>query len=290
MSKKQPPRPRTTEEILREMENMSSGELSTRSDDSSPDAEEESHHKEKGGALKSLLGFFVKVVPEEEMDPQPQPREQPPRAAAPPPATTARSGNQRAMPTGPRVADLVAGEPEPKFETPEAQAGDLSDKSFEQIYAEAGLGDSTCSVDELAKLLDNPTVANQPLSVKIIAVNLTLSAKGIGVDVPIADAMRRDRALDAYQQMLAQRTQETEQRNAVKIEQVTKETEEYLKRKQAEIEALRAEIAEARRQSVEFSIRREAEEKRLAGLISPFLEGKPNPVTVGNQSNAEASE
>ena len=25
-----------------------------------------------------------------------------------------------------------------------------------------------------------------------------------------------------------------------------------------------------------------AEEKRLAALVSPFLEGKPNPVTVGN--------
>jgi len=47
------------------------------------------------------------------------------------------------------------------------------------------------------------------------------------------------------------------------------------------MEALRQEISEAKRQSLDFSARREVEEKRLANLIAPFLEGKPNPVTVG---------
>jgi len=48
------------------------------------------------------------------------------------------------------------------------------------------------------------------------------------------------------------------------------------------MDALRSEIAEAKRQSTDFAVRREAEEKRLANLIAPFLEGKPNPVTVAN--------
>ena len=74
-----------------------------------------------------------------------------------------------------------------------------------------------------------------------------------------------------------------EERNAARIQELTREAEEYLKRKQAEMEALRAETAEAKRQSVDFALRREAEEKRLAELISPFLEGKPSPVTMGRQ-------
>ncbi len=127
------------------------------------------------------------------------------------------------------------------------------------------------------------THAYQPLNVKVVAVHLTLSAKGIGPDVPIADAVRRDRALDAYQQMLDQRAAGAEQRNAAMIQQITRDTEEFLKRKQAEIEALRGETSEAKRQSMDFSLRRETEEKRLAALISPFLEGVPNPVTVGNK-------
>ena len=185
------------------------------------------------------------------------------------------------------MADLVAGESAPRFKPPANAAGDLATRPFAQIYKEARLPDSPCSVDELGKLLENPMVAEQPLSVKVVAVNLTLSAKGIAPDVPIADAVRRDRVLDAYQRMLDQRAAAAEQRNATKVQEITQETEEYLKKKQAEIEALRAEITDAKRQSLDFSVRREAEEKRLADLISPFLEGGPNPVTVGNKPGLE---
>jgi hypothetical protein len=271
---KQPRRPKTTEEILAEMESMSSG-VGARAPEQ-PGAPPETHAKE-GGALKSLLGFFVKVVPEEE--------EQQP--AAPPAKPQSRGASSSAPPAvasrpGPRVSDLVSGEASPQFKAPSA-TGNLANRPFEQIYKEARLPDSPFTVDELGKLLENPTVASQPVAIKVVAVNLTLSAKGIGPDVPIADAVRRDRALDAYQQMLDKHADAAEQRTAAKIEQITKETEEYLKRKQAEIEALRAETADARRESIDFSVRREAEEKRLAELISPFLEGTPNPVTVGNK-------
>lgn len=251
---KQPSKPRSTEEILREMEEMV-GE--TRGEGQGP-----STGGQSGGGLKSLLDFFVKVVPEEEQTSPAKPA---------PPATA-----------GQRVGDLVAGEPAPKFDAPKTGA-DLSQKAFEDIYREAGIAGSPCNADELATLMDNPAVANQPMSVKVIAVNLALSAKGISHEVPIADAVRRDRALDAYQSMLADYAQTTEQRNLAKVQELTRETEDFLKRKQAEMEALRAEIDEAKRQAMDFSLRREAEEKRLANLISPFLEGKPNPVTVGNQ-------
>ncbi len=270
MSSKQPPRPKSTEDILREMESMSKGI------GHAEETASEAPAKKEGGALKSLLGFFVKVVPEEEETPAPRPSA---------PSQRQSPSAQSAMPrTGPRVADLVAGEPAPKFKSTGAETGDLSQKPFEQIYREAGLASAPCTVDELETLMANPAVANQPMSVKIIAVNLALSSKGLGAEVPIADAVRRDRALDAFQSMLDEKAGQTEERNLTKIQQITLETEEYLKRRQAEVEALRAENSEAKRQSIDFSLRRETEEKRLANLISPFLEGKPNPVTVGGKS------
>ncbi|HKQ75563.1 MAG TPA: hypothetical protein VJ810_17835 [Blastocatellia bacterium] len=266
-----PNQPRSTEDILREMEEMAQG---SGSDSPAPSG------KSSGGGLKSFLDFFVKVVPEE--------TEEAPKAAAPKsksaatPPTPAPGPASAAPPrSSARVGDLVAGEPAPKFAPPKTDA-DLSTKPFDEIYKEAGVTGSPCSVDELATLMENPAVANQPLSVKIIAVNLALSAKGIGHDAPIADAVRRDRALDAFQAMLNDRAHAAEQRNLARIQQLTQETEEYLKRKQAEMDALRSEIAEAKRQSLDFSVRREAEEKRLANLIAPFLEGKPNPVTISN--------
>jgi hypothetical protein len=268
---KQPAKPRSTEEILREMEAMVGDDGG---EDPGPSASGKS-----GGGLKSLLDFFVKVVPEE--------GEESPPAATATPVTPAKSTSSPPK-TGPRVADLVAGEPAPKFAAPETGA-DLSQKTFADIYREAGITGSPCTVDELAALLENPSIANQPMNVKIIAVNLALSAKGISHEAPIADAVRRDRALDAYQLLLADLAHTAEQRNLAKIQQLTQETEEFLKRKQAEMETLRAEIAEAKRQAMDFSLRREAEEKRLANLISPFLEGKPNPVTVGYQGREEPS-
>ncbi len=266
---KQPPKPRSSEEILRDMEALSDdagGDSSSASSSGS-----KSTGKAEGGGFKSLLNFFVKVVPEEIAAP--------PRVAPPPAPRPA-----------PRVSDLVAGEPAPKFAPPKNNSTDLSQKPLAEIYREAEVTDSPCSVDELATLMENPAVANQPLSVKVIAVNLALSSKGVSHDVPIADAVRRDRALDAYQAMLAERARAAEQRNTTQIQQLTREVEEYLKRKQAEMEALRTEIAEAKRQAADFSVRREAEEKRLASLISPFLEGQPNPVTVGNQADESPAE
>ncbi|MBO0721165.1 MAG: hypothetical protein J2P41_10100 [Blastocatellia bacterium] len=263
---KQPAKPRSTEEILREMEGMMEDSGATHASSASG--------KTRGG-LKSLLDFFVKVVPEEE-------------ASASSPVLLAPNAPAGPAPpkTGPRLGDLVAGEQAPKFAASKTGA-DLSQRTFEDIYREAGISGSPCTIDELAALLENPSIANQPLNVKIIAVNLALSAKGINHEAPIADAVRRDRALDAYQSMLNDNAHTAEQRNLARIQQLTAETEEYLKRKQAEMEKLREEIAEAKRQAMDFSLRREVEEKRLANLISPFLEGKPNPVTVGNQPAGE---
>lgn len=270
-SPNQQSRPRSSEDILREMEEMS-GRVGVAGDTSVS--------RKSGGAFKSLLDFFVKIEPDAE-------------TAVPDvavrPAAAPMTQNSTAPRTGPRVADLVAGEPTPKFKSP-AAAGNLAEQPFEAIYRDAGLSDSPCSVDDLAKLLENPAVANQPLNVKVIAVNLALTAKGVSHEVPIADAARRDRALDAYQSMLDERARTTEQRNSAQVQQLAQEVEEFLKRKQAEMDALRAEISEVKRQALEFSVRREAEEQRLANLISPFLAGQPNPVTVGNTPSASADD
>ncbi len=257
----QPNKPKSTEDILREMETMSGNE--TKAEASSGG----------GSALKSLLGFFVKVADDEE-SPAPVKMPAPPAPAGPP------SAAQRA-----RVGDLIANDPAPKIApstAPVSAKVNLAEEPFEEIYKAAGVPASQCSVDDLAKLLENPMIANQPTNIKVVAVNLTLSAKNITTEEPITDALRRDRALDAYQAMLAERVVTIEQRNAAKLQQISQEVEEYLKRKQAEMDTLKAEVATVKTQSVEFAIRREIEEKRMADLITPFLEGKLNPVTVGN--------
>lgn len=271
-----PKSPAELEKMLKDMESMSKGV----SDTPKP-------ARSEGGALKSLLGFFVKIHDDEEETPKqapPQatkiapPQTQNPPMPMPPMPVSAEVAAQR------RVSDLVANEPVPKFNQPKvnAQQENLATKAFEEIYKESGANKSKCSVDELLDLMNSPTVAGQPMAVKVVAVNLALMAKGVKIDDYIADAVRKDRSLDAYQLMLNERATEIETKAKVSIENIQKEVEEYLKKKQQEMESVRSQASEASRQAVEFAISRQVEEQRLADAISPFLEGKPNPVSVGN--------
>src|SRR5262245_25775273 len=121
---------KSSEEILKEMEEMSKGISAS---DSSASAQPKS---EGGGALKSLLGFFVKVHdPDEETR---QAAQSPPKGAPSAPAKGMPPGKGGAPlpdPAAPRrVGDLVANEPAPKFAQPKAPQGtDLSSKPFEEI-------------------------------------------------------------------------------------------------------------------------------------------------------------
>src|SRR5262245_59923566 len=103
-SQKQPSQPRSTEEILREMEEMAR------------EAGSDKPAKSSGVGLKSFLDFFVKVVPEE-------PEGEPGANAPKPISTTAHS--KQTPGASPRVSDLVAGEPAPKFTHPQTRS-DLS--------------------------------------------------------------------------------------------------------------------------------------------------------------------
>lgn len=262
--------PRSTEDILREMAELSKGIEASENQKISENRKNEEKHAREGGAFKSLLGFFVKVHDDEPQAPPPNPKGIKGMPAQPVQA-----------PEPKRVSDLVVDEPLPQFSPPKTTQTPLSEKPFEEIYREAGIKKER-SVDHLLELMNSPTVQNQPMAVKVVAVNLALSAKGEKIDDYIADAVRKDRALDAYQKMLSQRAREVEEKTKKDIERIQKEVEEYLKKKQAEIESLRAQAADFSKQSIDFSVRRLAEEQRLADAISPFLDGKPNPVTVGN--------
>lgn len=287
-----PKSPDELEQMLKDMEAMSKG-VSTKS--APPPTHTASGTSSGGGAFKSLLGLFIKVHDDDEVAPPakatPAPAKTPAPPATPnyPPSMIPTKQNEpassmaNAQPAR-KVADLVSHEPLPQFNPPakaDAVGIDLANRSFEDIYKESGIQGGH-SIDELVELFQSPTVANQPMAIKVVAVNLALMAKGTKIDDYISDAVRKDRALDAYQLMLNEHAQQIETMTKTQIERIQKEVEEYLKRKQAEMEQLRAEANEASRQSIEFAISRQVEEQRLADAISPFLEGKPNPVTIGN--------
>ncbi len=188
--------------------------------------------------------------------------------------------NDMPPPTPNTVEQIAATVPTPTFTV---SADDMSGKDFSAIYQEAKIDESLFTVDKLLTLLQDPSLKDQPLSTKTLVLKMALKAQNVEPTVPVTDAVSRDRALDGYQKMLNMLATQTEAENSQKIQQINDEVKKYLEAKNAEMDTLRTQTAEAKRQSEFFATRRLAEEQRLAEIIMPLLEGQPNPVSVGNK-------
>ena len=220
--------------------------------------------RKESSFLSSIGGFFISKVEDEHAS----------TIDAPPPTPNT-------------VEDVSSAEPAPEFAAPENTTGDLSNTAFADVYSAAGIDESGFTVDKLAVLLEDPTLKDQPMTTKTLVLKMALKAQNVSPETPVADAARRDRALDAYQKMLNSRAADADASNMQQIQQINEEVKIYLEQKNAEIDALRTETQEMRRQADAFAQRRLAEEQRLAALVVPLLEGKPNPVSVGNQTDEQ---
>lgn len=169
--------------------------------------------------------------------------------------------------------------------TPGSDAGN---KPFSEIYAEAGIV-SEYSVDQFEELINSDEIKSQPVAMKQIAIPFTLKAMGVTVDAPILDATRRDAALDSYAESLLASTTQAATENRAREESIDAEMKAYFDAKQAEIEALRQDTVAKEAAYQTFLDRKREEEDRMVRIIQPFLNGQPNPVTVGNEPTLTSS-
>jgi hypothetical protein len=250
------PRDPELEKLLRSTEQLVGGESNEPVAQPTEQATEKPKSESGSSFMKSVVGLFI--VQDEE----------PKNEAVDTPPPTPNSVEQ--------IAETV---PAPTFTV---SSDDMSSKDFQSIYAEAGINESSFTVDKLAALLADPNLKDQPLSTKTLVLKMALKAQNIEPTVPVTDAVKRDKSLDAYQKMLNDRAKSTEATNSQKIQQIQEEVNKMLAELNAEMDKLRAETSEMKRQAESFAARRQEEERRLAELIIPLLEGQPNPVNVGN--------
>jgi hypothetical protein len=251
------PRNPELDKLLREVDSLTGAGQSVPVEEETNESPQSDTSKADSSSsfLKSIGGFFISKVDEEAG-----------HADVPPPTPNT-------------VADMAESEPAPEFT---ASGDDMSGRNFTDIYSEAGVDESSFTVDKLYALLQDPTLKDQPLSTKSLVLKMALKSQNVALDVPVNDAVKRDRALDAYQKMLNERAVQTETDNSQQVQQINEEVKKYLEQKNAEMDALRTETAEIKRQAETFAARRIQEEQRLAEIIVPLLEGQPNPVTTGN--------
>lgn len=160
--------------------------------------------------------------------------------------------------------------------------GDAGSKPFADIYEEAGIT-STYSVDQFDTLLNSEKIKLQPVAMKQVAIPAILDALNVTIDVPIMDAAKRDAALDSYAESLLASTTTSANDNTAKEADIEAEMRAYFETKQAEIDALRQDTLNKEASYRNFLERKREEEERMVKIISPFLGGKANPVTVGNE-------
>ncbi len=253
------PRNPELDKLLREVDSLTSSTPQVEEKQQVEESEQPSQAKKGSSFLDAVGGFFISRVDEEVTSEQ---------VDSPPPTPNT-------------VANIVESVPTPEFSA--TGSDDFASRAFADIYAEARVDENSFTVDKLFALLQDPSLKDQPLSTKTLVLKMALKAQNVEPTVPVTDAVSRDRALDGYQKMLNMLATQTEAENSNKIQQINDEVKKYLEAKNAEMDTLRTQTAEAKRQSEAFATRRLAEEQRLAEIIMPLLEGQPNPVSVGNK-------
>jgi hypothetical protein len=251
------PRNPELDKLLREVDSLTGSAPHVEQTEQVEEAEQPTQAKKGSSFLDAVGGFFISKVDDEESH----------QVDTPPPTPNT-------------VANIAENIPTPQFSS--SGSSDLSGRSFGDIYREAGIDESMFTVDKLVQLLQDPSLKDQPLSTKTLVLKMALKAQNVEPTVPVTDAVHRERSLDAYQKMLNTKAKATEATNSQTIQTVNDEVKKYLESKNAEMDKLRAEIQEIKRQAETFAVRRQEEERRLAEIIVPLLEGQPNPVSIGN--------
>lgn len=253
------PRNPELDKLLREVDSLTGSSSQTEETQEVEETPQPSKAKRGSSFLDAVGGFFISKVEDEETH----------HVDTPPPTPNT-------------VAEVAENIPTPEFYT-SSSVDDYSARAFADIYREARVDESTFTVDKLFELLQDPSLRDQPLSTKTLVLKMALKAQNVEPTVPVTDAVTRDRALDGYQKMLNNLSARIESENSQKIQQINEEVKKYLEAKNAEMDTLRTQTAEIKRQAESFASRRLQEEQRLAEIIMPLLEGQPNPVSVGNK-------
>jgi hypothetical protein len=175
-------------------------------------------------------------------------------------------------------AELVDAEP-PKSVERSQLAADVAD--FAAVYAEAAieLPLHGYGVDKVGEMLENKRLATMTREVRASAVLAALEAAGVELKDVIQDAVRRDKALDAFLAGKAAEVQELRAQSEARVQAIQEEIQALLRTKNAEIEALKSGAETAARALRALEEKKHKEEERLFTIVGHFAEGAENPVT-----------
>jgi hypothetical protein len=163
-------------------------------------------------------------------------------------------------------------------------------EDFAVVYREAGIEVPAhgYGIDKAAEMLANPRLTSLAREVRATAVIAALEAAGVAVRDVIQDAVRRDRALDAFETAKEAELAELRTRTDARVKELLAEIDAIVKAKNAEIESLKKDAASASEAFARLQARKRAEEDRLHDVVSHFAEGADSPITRSGPGSAPA--
>jgi hypothetical protein len=154
---------------------------------------------------------------------------------------------------------------------------------FSAVYQEAGVEVPAhgYGVDKVAEMLQSKRLATLGREVKATAVMAALEAAGAAIRDVIQDGVRRDAALDAFEQAKETELQDLQLQSQSRVQSIKDEIDAFLKAKNAEIEELKQATDAADKAFAGLQAKKRKEEERIHDVVAHFIEGAENPITSG---------
>ena len=177
------------------------------------------------------------------------------------------------------VAKIASSVPvvEPHFDASVRAGAD-----FEQIYqaAEIPVPAHGYTIMKVGEMLQSERIRALPVDVKKNSILLALDAAGVKIEEVLEDAVKRDRALDAFERVQQRALDELEKRKDKDNQDIQAELEQLVKQHNDRIQANKDEVAKERERFYAWRLRKQQEEQKIADCVSPFV--SENPITTGN--------
>jgi hypothetical protein len=138
------------------------------------------------------------------------------------------------------------------------------------------------------KMLADPEIAELPLETRARSVRMALRSMGRELPDIIADAAKRDRALEIYEQVVSEAIEDVGRQVVEANAKLQREIDEFVRSKTAMMEANEQALEQARQGLSEYRRTKAAEEERLFNTVAPFVAPGQNPVSLGDAANNTA--
>jgi len=175
----------------------------------------------------------------------------------------------------PRAGDIVSDADAEVTVDPNAATPDLS-----VVYQSARIVQPAhgYTVLKVAEMLASEHLNALPVDVKRKSILVALDAAGVRIQEIVEDAVRRDRALDAYERALEKQLEAVRAQVAEENAQIQKEIEERLAEMRAKTAANRETVEREAREVAAWRVRKQQEEETIARAVGYFV--SENPITA----------